>query len=250
MNDERIHYVLECIQNADDNDYEAGVKPFLRLSVSPQQIQLDCNEKGFKEEHVRALCSVGKSTKSAQKATEGYVGYIGEKGIGFKSVFKVAERVYVHSPPFSFMFDKTRELGMITPLWVPEGKVQSSLRDDSQTAILLLPTARETYAELSKDFLSIPSTLLLFLRKLKKLELVITNLPPGPGPTSIHRTLTCEMLDGGRVAILTERDVINSKIVKQGKYFIFEQVQRIRQIFAEGSEPDWPMGTGKVSVLR
>ena len=113
MNDERIHFFLECIQNADDNDYKNGVKPFLRLSISPQQIQLDCNENGFKEEDVRDLCSVGESPKVAKKATEGHVGFIGEKGIGFKSFFKVAERVYVHSPP---LFDKKRELSMITPL--------------------------------------------------------------------------------------------------------------------------------------
>jgi len=223
-------FVLESIQNADDNDYEAGIKPFLRLSVAPKQIRLDCNEKGFKEDHVRAICSVGQSTKSKQKATEGKIGFIGEKGIGFKSVFKLAERVYIHSPPFSFMFDKRRELGMITPSWVPEGEVRSLLRAaDSQTAIFLLPNAGETYdePELLNEFLSIHSTLLLFLRKLKMLELVFTDLSLGSGLSSFHKTLACEMLDSRRVAILTERDVITSKILKREKYYLFEQVREI-----------------------
>lgn len=123
------------------------------------------------------------------------------------------------------MFDKTRELGMITPVWVPEAKVESTLRDDSQTAILLLPAARETYAGLFKDFLAISSTLLLFLRKLKKLELILTNLPPESGPTSIHKTIICEMLNNRRVAILTEQDANTSKIVKEQKYYIFEQIR-------------------------
>jgi len=35
------------------------------------------------------------------------------------------------------------------------------------------------------------------------------------------------MLDSGRVAILTERDLITSKIDKQEKYYIFEQVQKM-----------------------
>lgn len=43
------------------------------------------NEIGFSEENIRALCDVGNSTKKGQSA-----GYIGKKGIGFKSVFRVS----------------------------------------------------------------------------------------------------------------------------------------------------------------
>jgi hypothetical protein len=39
------------------------------------------NELGFREEHVRAVCNVGNSTKKGKGAQ----GYIGEKGIGFKA---------------------------------------------------------------------------------------------------------------------------------------------------------------------
>lgn len=42
------------------------------------------NELGFSAENIRALCDVGNSTK---KGSGG--GYIGKKGIGFKSVFRV-----------------------------------------------------------------------------------------------------------------------------------------------------------------
>ena len=41
------------------------------------------NEQGFSAENIRALCDVGNSTK------KGSAGYIGKKGIGFKSVFRV-----------------------------------------------------------------------------------------------------------------------------------------------------------------
>ncbi len=40
------------------------------------------NEQGFTEANVRALCAINNSTK------KGIQGYIGQKGIGFKSVFK------------------------------------------------------------------------------------------------------------------------------------------------------------------
>lgn len=43
------------------------------------------NEIGFSAENIRALCDVGNSTKKGQSA-----GYIGKKGIGFKSVFRVS----------------------------------------------------------------------------------------------------------------------------------------------------------------
>lgn len=42
------------------------------------------NEVGFSANNIRALCDVGNSTKMGHNA-----GYIGKKGIGFKSVFRV-----------------------------------------------------------------------------------------------------------------------------------------------------------------
>ena len=43
------------------------------------------NEDGFKYENVESICTVGESTKKKYKQ----MGYIGEKGLGFKSVFQV-----------------------------------------------------------------------------------------------------------------------------------------------------------------
>lgn len=45
------------------------------------------NEQGFSAQNVRALCDVGNSTKGGSIA-----GYIGQKGIGFKSVFRVSRK--------------------------------------------------------------------------------------------------------------------------------------------------------------
>lgn len=49
---------------------------------------------GFTEANMRALCDVGASTKSQ------LVGYIGQKGIGFKSVFRVTSAPEIHSRYF------------------------------------------------------------------------------------------------------------------------------------------------------
>jgi hypothetical protein len=75
---------------------------------------VDCNEVGFSPGNVEALCRVGQSTK---KGGDNATRYVGEKGIGFKSVFKAATIVWVSSGNYSFKFDKSKPLGMIAPIW-------------------------------------------------------------------------------------------------------------------------------------
>lgn len=67
--------MLEFIQNADDNKYYANVTPTLvmRLSTEDRRMEIQCNETGFGEGNVRAICSIGASTKTSQA---GYIGAI------------------------------------------------------------------------------------------------------------------------------------------------------------------------------
>lgn len=111
-------FVFELLQNAEDNHYtrarEQGYEPYISFQVYDDRIIIDCNEDGFKEENVRAICDVGKSSKV------GAQGYIGAKGIGFKSVFMAAWRVHIQSGDFSFYFERLdgdSGIGMIVPLW-------------------------------------------------------------------------------------------------------------------------------------
>jgi len=66
-----IHFLLEFIQNADDNTYAADVIPTLRLKLDSGHICMDCNEVGFSEANVAAICKIGERTK---KNMEGYIG--------------------------------------------------------------------------------------------------------------------------------------------------------------------------------
>ena len=68
-----MHFVLELIQNADDNQYDQ--LPALVFIVDTKSIQIYNNELGFEEHHVQALCDIGKSTKGKHQQ-----GYIGQKG--------------------------------------------------------------------------------------------------------------------------------------------------------------------------
>ena len=99
------HFILELIQNAEDNTYEEP-EPSLSFWLTkkdPTRTQstngaliIQNNETGFCRDNVDAICSVGQSTKKKIQ------GYIGEKGIGFKSVFRVTNTPYIFSNCYHF----------------------------------------------------------------------------------------------------------------------------------------------------
>ncbi|GFR44710.1 hypothetical protein Agub_g5710, partial [Astrephomene gubernaculifera] len=109
------HFVMELVQNADDNRYPPGVVPSLEFLLQRGAITAANNEAGFAPQHLRALCDVGASTKAR------VTGYIGQKGIGFKSVFRVSSAPQVHSRNFHVCFDLSRHgsLGYCLPDWCP-----------------------------------------------------------------------------------------------------------------------------------
>lgn len=71
MYSKSTHFLLEFIQNADDNEYAANVTPTLTLKLEGRRIHIKCNEVGFNEANVRAICKIGVSTK---KDFSGYIG--------------------------------------------------------------------------------------------------------------------------------------------------------------------------------
>jgi hypothetical protein len=172
LNTKETHFILELLQNAEDNEY-GGKQPELTLRIEaedPTGISLSdgClvvlnNEVGFQPENVRSLCSVGQSTKKNRNN-----GYIGEKGIGFKSVFRVTDSPHIFSNGFQFRFHVPTEsegFGYILPHWV---KDVPPVVGEGFTAILLplQPGKRELIAgQLSR----IAPETILFLTKLKRL---------------------------------------------------------------------------------
>jgi hypothetical protein len=196
--------VLECIQNADDNDYSIGQKAFLRFTVKPDSITLESDENGFSEADVKAICSVCESTKAGAAAgAEKAQTTIGEKGIGFKSIFKIASRAHIRSGAFTFMFDKNKELGMITPEWDEEFFSSRKASPDVQTEIVLTHpplqgTIRDYAEELGRDFEDLRPEFLMFLRRLKELQLKISATSNHP---RIDKTFSWIKLDSRHVQI-------------------------------------------------
>ncbi|CAF1313722.1 unnamed protein product, partial [Adineta ricciae] len=64
---EQGHFVLELIQNADDNAYPPDCLPTLRFVLSDQRILVCNNEIGFQPKNVDAICDIGASTKGKHK---------------------------------------------------------------------------------------------------------------------------------------------------------------------------------------
>jgi hypothetical protein len=133
---------------------------------------VDCNEDGFTRENVEAICKVGASTKTRNNSQY----YIGEKGIGFKSVFKVASEVHIQSGHFSFSFKHhpgDSGMGMITPEYrEPDEGIDTPL-----TRMTLTVLNEEDYPNLTKQVRDLPDSLLLFLRKLKCITITVGVVP-------------------------------------------------------------------------
>ncbi|KAF2177739.1 hypothetical protein K469DRAFT_676716 [Zopfia rhizophila CBS 207.26] len=159
------HFLLELVQNADDNSYNVPT-PTLDITYNSRRLRIDCNEVGFSKRNVAAICRVGQSSKSGLDNTRRY---IGEKGIGFKSVFRVSDAVWIQSSCYSFKFDKNERLGMIAPIWT-EFPEQSRR---GYTSILLKLSRNCNVEELIHDVIALDPRLLIFLQKLKRVNVTI-----------------------------------------------------------------------------
>ncbi len=97
---DRNRFLSELLQNADDCEYARGIIPEFTLLKNDNFLAISYNETGFSKANVRALTAIGESTKKQMQSGENFS--IGEKGVGFKSVFGVAKTVEIHSNGFDF----------------------------------------------------------------------------------------------------------------------------------------------------
>lgn len=171
-----VHFIFELIQNAEDNHYAAGVDPALSFQLTRNDptgtpgadgaLIIENNEVGFQPEHIEAICDVGQSTKTKQE------GYIGEKGIGFKSVFQVTADPHLFSNGYRIRLPESEpltELGYIVPVWVE--RPPSRVKPVGTTIILPLKPGR--FGELRNSLREIAPETILFLKKLKSLSIQI-----------------------------------------------------------------------------
>eukprot|EP00775_Hariotina_reticulata_P003174 gene3174-3452_t len=195
------HFVLELVQNADDNSYTPGVVPAVEFLLLPGAVVVINNETGLTAADVRALCDVGASTKKGAAAG----GCIGYKGLGFKSVFKVTDAPQMHSRGYHIKFDLEADpaLGYVLPSWVSDAESSAAvtaaasgrlgLPAESCTTIMLpLKTASLTdpsmQGGLRERLAEMQPALLLFLHRLQCL-CVSDALQPASSNVMLKRQL-------------------------------------------------------------
>lgn len=210
------HYLYELIQNADDNKYKNDVVPELRIELKEIEIEgnkLYClilvnNEKGFSEEDVRAICDIDESTKAQDFNT------IGEKGIGFKSVFRITDCPYIFSNGFNFKLPEKNPseengLGYIIPY-----NVDYFHDVNGNNTVIILPLNKDKgYPDIAAQLLKLNDHTILFLRKLKTLEIKVDI----PG-SKFSRLISRRDEGSFRFLEVKSRDQISNM-----KYFVFEK---------------------------
>ncbi|RVX68617.1 hypothetical protein B0A52_07044 [Exophiala mesophila] len=165
----RFRLIYELLQNGDDSSYADAIEPSMTFRIKPFELIIESNELGFTLENVESICDTGKSSKTSNADTTG------EKGLGFKSVFGIADYVHIQSGLWSFRFEHSQGeegVGMITPVWTD---VTSFLPLNVGTRLTLrYYDRRTTFAtRLVSEFEKLPRTIMFALRKLRKLVVVV-----------------------------------------------------------------------------
>ncbi|CAM6123235.1 unnamed protein product [Calypogeia fissa] len=180
-----MHFVKELIQNAEDNKYEKQVRPSLEFLLVkedvaemgvPATLLVMNNERGLTTADVKALCSVRDSTKAGKRDE----GYIGCKGIGFKSVFMVSKTPIIISNGFRIRFsdDPDEEAGVayLVPSWVDTPTDSAILaacgRDEMPKTIILLPLRHDKVDLVRKQLKGLSAENILFLSKIRELHVI------------------------------------------------------------------------------
>lgn len=169
---ENTHFVLELLQNADDNAYASGIIPKGEFTLTDRhEIVFFNNENGFSEANIQAICDVGASTKALQASGTS----IGKKGIGFKSVFKVSDVPQVHSNGFHIRFYAKNDshgsgLGYILPYWIED---ETEWKNETGTTFVLPlnELSRQQTNDISQSMMALEPAILLFLRRIQELRL-------------------------------------------------------------------------------
>jgi hypothetical protein len=181
-------YISELLQNAND----AGAADFTMRYIDGYLIYTNSGNP-FDPTQIRRIC--GYSDSKIEVTTEGMpqedkldnINKIGHKDVGFKSVFKFSNCVYIRSNDYSFRFDGSHDWAqlsshqvpwMITPLWTEHHEfppiVQPYLKQGKTQFIFKVKLDQRE--QVLKNLQSIRNNLevLLFLDRIKNVRIYIS----------------------------------------------------------------------------
>eukprot|EP01079_Euglenida_sp_SAG-EU17-18_P007918 gene7918-1413_t len=192
------HFVLELLQNADDNSYPADCVPTLHFVLGSDCLFVLNNEVGFSAADLKSVCSVGQSTKDRAAGS-----HIGNKGIGFKSVFRITDTPEIHSGGFHIKLSaSSHPAKFIFPEWVPRSdrRLLPSVAGGVWATALVLPYRTSLVASaVAEQLAALTPACLLFLRRLQRVS--VTHATSGT-----TRTLSIDAEDNTCPLLRTLRD--------------------------------------------
>lgn len=184
---EAIHFLMELIQNADDaalrssqkesnQDKNYRLKLHLEKNVESNKLILEYDEDGFSYEDIDSITSIGNSSKIDTKLEKGKA-TIGEKGIGFKSVFALAEKVTINSGWYEFYIQDCRKSdneyerkGKTITVPILE-KVNDKYRNGTKLTIDFKESVAVNAVESKiNDYFNSPHEVFLFLQKISEIK--------------------------------------------------------------------------------
>jgi len=162
------HFIMELIQNAEDAGVRVPTTGEMIIRVSRKHVLVTHNARPFNEEDVNAICGL----RTTKKPESGSIGYL---GIGFKSVFKITDTPHIFSGEFQFKFDKNvwenpdEVPWQIIPIWIDNPPEDIDL---NKTTFYLPFRDEKAYKETKKELQNLGLHLYLFLKWLKKVEII------------------------------------------------------------------------------
>ncbi|KAH7865193.1 hypothetical protein Vadar_003388 [Vaccinium darrowii] len=173
-----VHFLMELIQNAEDNEYLEGVQLSLEFVITSRDITATGaaatllvfnNEKGFSPKNIESICSVGRSTKKGFR----------KRGIGFKCVFLITAQPYIFGNGYQIRFNEEPclqcHIGYIVPEWVDDNSTLSTIKQiygsntSLPTTTVVLPLKPGKVKPVKQQLSRIHPEVLLFLSKIKRL---------------------------------------------------------------------------------
>lgn len=182
-------FIFELLQNSDDYP-DSTKKVNVSFEITSKYLKFTHTGNPFKVNNVHAICGVNEKDKGDD------VEKIGFKGIGFKSVFKDSNFVYVNSGGYQFRFDEkyhsNRTFWQTIPIWTENLELDREIRNhdflNSPVSVALRPKNSKilndnfddkgndiSYANTLKSIFS-DDRILLFLRHVQVVSISIPNI--------------------------------------------------------------------------
>lgn len=162
----RGHFLMEFIQNADDENSKA-----IKIEIDEDIIKFFNDGECFSQEDVESICKVGRSSKKA----EYNIGYL---GVGFKSVFLISDCPQIYSGDYRFKFDKNHWKNpkntpwQVMPAWIDN---HLDIQNEDWKTIFVIPKAKEMGEKiiwkLDKELSDFNNRVILFLRNINEIEI-------------------------------------------------------------------------------